>query len=146
MSEISDLVKETWTVLQPFLPIIAGKAAEEIGKTTVGKVWVTIEKKFKAKSTAKEILEDLCKNPHSADLQASFRYQLKKLLEEDNSFVSELSNLLESTGSKFKAQVIGGGAVAQGNNAKAVGIGGILIEGGVNDSNITAGDKNMNYK
>lgn len=129
MIEIPDLVKTTWTTLQPFLPIIATKSAEEIGKTAVVKVWAAVEKKFEAKPATKGILDDLCKKPQDTDVQASFRYQLKKLLEEDNFFIGELSKLLEATGDEFKAQIVGNGAIAQGTNAKSVGAGGILIEG-----------------
>jgi hypothetical protein len=91
MIEISALVTTTWTALQPFLHIIATKAAEEIGKTAVGKIWAAIEKKFDTKAAAKEALQELIKNPQDVDTQGAFRLQLKKLLEEDNVFASDLS-------------------------------------------------------
>lgn len=142
MLEIPVLVTSAWTTLQPFLPVIATKAAEEIGKTAVAKIWAAIEKKFDAKAAAKEALEDLLKNPQDEDVQGAFRLQLKKLLEEDSSFASNLASLLESAGSEYKAQVIGGGAIAQGTNAKTVGAGGIMIEGGVSGDGITIGNNN----
>jgi len=142
MLEIPVLVTSAWTALQPFLPVIATKAAEEIGKTAIAKVWTAIEKKFDTKAAAKEALEDLLKNPQDEDTHVVFRMQLKKLLEEDNTFASDLSQLLESAGTDYKAQVIGNGAVAQGTNAKAVGAGGIMIEGGVIGSNIVMGNNN----
>jgi len=142
MLEIPVLVTTAWTALQPFLPVIATKAAEEIGKTAIAKVWTAIEKKFDTKAAAKEALEDLLKNPQDEDTHVVFRMQLKKLLEEDNTFASDLSQLLESAGTDYKAQVIGNGAVAQGTNAKAVGAGGIMIEGGVIGSNIVMGNNN----
>jgi len=140
MIEISALVASAWGALQPFLPVIATKAAEEIGKTAISKVWTAIEKKFEAKPTAKEALQELRKDPQDADVQGAFRFQLKKILEEDSSFVGELAQLLESAGSDYKAQVIGGGAIAQGQNAKAVGAGGIMIGGNVS-GNIVMGDE-----
>jgi len=142
MIEIPALVTSAWTTLQPFLPIIATKAAEEIGKTAVAKIWTAIEKKFDTKAAAKEALEDLLKNPKDEDTHVVFRVQLKKLLEEDNAFASDLASLLESAGSDYNAQVIGGGAIAQGTNAKAVGAGGIMIEGGMSGSNIVVGNNN----
>ena len=142
MIEIPALVTSAWTTLQPFLPVIATKAAEEIGKTAVAKIWTAIEKKFDTKAAAKEALEDLLKNPKDEDTHVVFRVQLKKLLEEDSSFASDLAKLLESAGSDYKAQVIGGGAVAQGAGAKAVGAGGIMIEGGMSGSNIVVGNNN----
>jgi len=142
MIEIPALVTSAWTTLQPFLPVIATKAAEEIGKTAVAKLWTAIEKKFDTKAAAKEALEDLLKNPKDEDTHVVFRVQLKKLLEEDNAFASDLASLLESAGSDYNAQVIGGGAIAQGTNAKAVGAGGIMIEGGVSGDGITIGNNN----
>jgi hypothetical protein len=142
MIEIPALVTSAWTALQPFLPVIATKAAEEIGKTAVAKLWTAIEKKFDTKAAAKEALEDLLKNPKDEDTHVVFRVQLKKLLEEDSSFASDLASLLESAGSDYKAQVIGGGAIAQGTNAKAVGAGGILIEGDVRGNGVTIGNHN----
>jgi len=136
MIEIPVLVTSIWAALQPFLPVIATKAAEEIGKTAVAKVWTALEKKFDTKSAAKEALQDLLKNPKDVDVQGAFRTQLKKLLEEDTSFADNLSKLLESAGSDYKAQIIGNGAVAQGTGAKAVGAGGVIVEGGVSGSNI----------
>lgn len=142
MIEIPALVTTTWTALQPFLPIIAAKAAEEIGKTAVAEVWTAIKKKFDTKEAAKEALADLLKDPQDSDAQGAFRKQLRKLLEEDNSFASDLANLLEKAGNNLNAQVIGGGAIAQGDGAKAVGQGGIMIEGGMNGSNLVVGNYN----
>ncbi len=142
MIEIPLLVTSAWTGLQPFLPIIATKAAEEIGKTAVAKVWAVIEKKFDTKAAAKEALEDLLKNPQSEDAHVVFRVQLKKLLEEDQTFTSDLSKLLESVSSDYKAQLIGNGAIAQGNGSVAVGQGGTYIGGNVSGSNIITGNNN----
>lgn len=142
MIEIPVLVATAWTALQPFLPVIATKAAEEVGKTAISKVWTAIEKKFDTKAGAKEALLDLVKNPQDADAQGAFRLQLKKLLEEDKSFASDLSKLLESVGDDYKAQLTGDGAIAQGKNAKAVGKGGVYVDGDLIGGNITIGNNN----
>lgn len=142
MIEIPALVTSSWAVLQPFLPIIATKAAEEVGKTAVAEVWTAIKKKFDMKESAKEALADLLKDPQDADAQGAFRKQLKKLLEEDSSFANDLASLLEKVGSDYKGQVIGDGALAIGTGAKAVGKGGILIEGGMTGSNLVLGNNN----
>jgi hypothetical protein len=47
-----------------------------------------------------------------------------------------------TTGGGYKAQNVGNGALAQGTNAKAVGAGGIMIEGGMSGSNIVVGNNN----
>lgn len=142
MIEIPALVTSSWAALQPFLPIIATKAAEEVGKTAVAEVWTAIKKKFDMKESAKEALADLLKDPQDADAQGAFRKQLKKLLEEDSSFANDLASLLEKVGSDYKGQVIGDGALAMGTGAKAVGKGGILIEGGMTGSNLVLGNNN----
>lgn len=142
MIEIPALVTTAWNVLQPFLPIITTKAAEEVGKTAVAEVWTAVKKKFDTKETAKEALADLLKNPDDGDAQGAFRNQLKKLLEEDSSFASDLANLLEKVGSTYNAQVNGGGAIAQGTGAKAVGQGGLMIGGSVSGSTVFTGDNN----
>jgi hypothetical protein len=98
-----------------------------------------VEKKFNTKSAAKETLAELLKSPQDTDAQGAFRLQLRKLLEQDGSFVSELAALLESTSSDYRAQVVGGGAIAQGNASKAVGQGGFLIEGNVSGTIFSPG-------
>jgi hypothetical protein len=133
MIEIPALVTTAWTVLQPLLPVIAAKGAEEIGKRAVGEVWDLVKKKFDTKEAAREALADLLKNPKDEDTQGAFRLQLKKFLTEDPSFAGELSKLLESVGTTttYTATLTGDGAIAQGRNAKAVGAGGIMIGGNV---------------
>ena len=143
MIEITALVTSAWTTLQPFLPIIATKAAEEIGKTAIAEVWTAIKNRFDHEEHTKKVIVKLLKDPQNTDVQAAFRVALQDILEEDTAFATGLSKLLEATlGSDYKAQVIGGGAVAQGAGAKAVGAGGILIEGGMNGSNIVVGNNN----
>jgi hypothetical protein len=134
MIDIALLTTSAWTVLQPYLPILATKAVEEIGTQVpkaVGQVWSTIRKKFDTRAAAKEALEDLQKSPEDPDTQASFRQQLKKAMAEDESFANELSKLLEAAGDEYKASLTGDGAIAQGPGAKAVGRGGVMIGGDV---------------
>jgi hypothetical protein len=135
MLEIPALVTNAWTAIQPVLPIIAAEEAEKIGEHAVSKVWGAIKKKFDTQAAAKEALEELLKAPEDADVQGQFRAQLKKLLQEDASFAADLARLLEAAGSNYKGQVIGGGALAQGSGAKAVGQGGIYIGGDAGDVN-----------
>lgn len=54
----------------------------------------------------------------------------------------EGDNSSSTTGGGYSAQNVGNGAVAQGAGAKAVGAGGILIEGGMNGSNLVIGNNN----
>jgi hypothetical protein len=142
MLDLALLTTATWTALQPLLPIIAAKGAEELGKQAGGVLWETIKKKFDTKAAAKEALGDLLKSPNDSDLQAAFRVQLKKLLEEDPAFASNVDQLLKATGTTYTAHLEGDGAIAQGKGAKAVGAGGVMIGGNVSGSNVVMGDKN----
>jgi len=136
MIEVPALVTTAWSVLQPYIPILATAAAEEIGKKVpeaAGKVWAVLKKKFDTKEAAREALEDLLKNPKDEDTQGAFRLQLKKFLTDDPDFAGELSKLLESAGTTttYTATLIGNGAIAQGTGATAVGAGGVNIGGSV---------------
>ena len=125
---IGGLVTSIWTALQPFLPIIATKAAEEAGKqlpAAIGRLWASIRKRSEAKPSAKEAVEDLLKAPTDADTQAAFRIQLKKLIEEDKGFHEELVKALKEAETEGGIHVhqTGSGAVAIGSGANAVGAG-----------------------
>ena len=136
---ITLLASATWPVIQPFISAGLTKATEKIGESIPGKIWETIKNKFEAKAETQKVLADLQTNPKDDDIQGAFRYQLKQFLQEDASFATDLGKLLEAAGSDFKGQVIGDGALAQGNGATAVGKGGIYIGGNardVNDRNI----------
>ena len=145
MIDITLLAASAWTVLQPYLPILATKAVEELGTqvpAVVGTVWESIKKKFVTRTSAKEALEDLKQSPEDSDTQATFRQQLKKLMADDQSFATELSQLLEAAGDTYAASLTGDGAIAQGTGAKAVGAGGVMIGGNV-DGNVVMGNENI---
>jgi hypothetical protein len=145
MIDIALLATNAWTIIQPYLPVLATKTMEEISKKVpeaVGKVWDAITKKFETRPAAKEALEDVLKSPEDADTQATFRQQLKKIMAEDQSFAMDLGKLLESAGDTYKASLTGNGAIAQGAGAKAVGQRGVMIGGDVSGSDIFTGDEN----
>ncbi len=144
MPEIHTLAASTWAALRPYLPILATQAAEAAGKKvpeTVVKAWEAIRKKFDAKESAREALADLREDPRNEAYRIVFQVQLEKALAQDAAFAEALSKLLEAAGGDFRAQNIGDGATAQGPGAKAVGKGGMLVEGDVN-GNITIGNNN----
>jgi hypothetical protein len=143
MIDIALLATGAWAMIQPYLPILATKAVEEISKKVpeaVGKVWDHIMKKFETKPVAKEAADDLLKAPEDPDTQASFRKELKKVMAEDEPFATELSKLLEAAGDSYQATVTGEGSIAQGTGARAVGARGVMIEGGMQGGNIATGD------
>ena len=138
---ITLLAATAWPLIQPLVSAGLGKAAEKIGESLPGKIWELIKPKLEAKPEAKKVLTVLQNNPNDKDVQATFRYQLRQLLEEDDSFAAELGKMLEAASSDFKAQNTGNGAIAQGTGSKAVGQNGMIIEGDVT-GNITIGNNN----
>lgn len=131
------------TVLQPYLPVLATKAAEKLGEelpVAVGKIFIAIRTRFDTKATAKETLVDLLKSPSDPDIQGAFRVQLKKAMEEDPAFAAAVQNLLAEAAPAeiYRAELHGDGAIAQGNGAQAVGRGGVIIGGSVGGNVRTA--------
>lgn len=136
--------------LQQYGPLFLTQAVEAFGEKVpeaVGKLWQSLKAKFDTKTAAKEALTDLLKTPDDADLQAAFRVQLKKLVEEDAAFGDELQALLKDAQAAapvtYQAYATGGAAVAQGPGAKAVGRRGVLIEGEAKDNLIITGNDNL---
>jgi len=141
---LSATAMAAWTLLQPYLPIMATKTAEKLGSElpdALGKVWDALKGKLVAKPHAKESLADLLKNPKDPDLQAAFRVQIKKVLDEDPAFAEEFKRLVEGAGAQINVQVRNG-AAAIGDGAKAVGKGGVIIGGDAQGNIIITGNDN----
>ena len=142
------LVTGTWTVLEPFVKKAGGKLLEKASEylpEAVGKVWDAVKEKMESKPETAELPAEVSKAPDDEDAQAAFRYQLKKLLENDETFIQQLDALVkeakEVTVTTMSATLTGDGGLAQGAGAKAVGKGGIMVEGNVT-GNIVAGNNN----
>ena len=90
--------------ISPFLPYLlklGDKAAEEtakkLGADTWEKakaIWVKLHPKVEAKPSAQEAVEDVAQAPEDEDALAALRLQLKKLLKEDPTLESEVTQLL----------------------------------------------------
>lgn len=147
LTAVGFLAGSTIQLLQPYLPIIAEKAAEKVGEEVpeaVMKLWNLIKARFEPKETTKEALLDLLKDPENKDLQTVLKVQLQKILIADPDFAEQLKQQLESAekqkGTSYFAELHGSGAIAQGEKAKALGKGSISIEGQV-DGDITISPK-----
>ena len=84
-------------VLSPYLPTIADKAAGKIGEelpSSIVKLWQSSLSRFSKNEASREAISDLQANASDPDLHAAFRVQLRKLLETDPSFRTELEDLL----------------------------------------------------
>ena len=140
--DIPQLTTSLWQALQPLLPVLASKGAEELAKRGVGEVWEAVKKRFAARPETQKGLDELLARPDDPFAQMKFQVQLKELLEADAAFAASLSRLLEAASSTYQASLHGDGAIAQGPGAKAVGKGGVMIGGDVKGSTIITGDGN----
>lgn len=126
------------SVLSPYLAKAGEKAVEEVGKKlpeTLGRVWRSITARLSGKPAAEEAAKDLAATPEDNDNQAAFRKELRKMLETDSAFATELAALLHSAQRESGVTVTntGPGAVATGGSV-AAGAGGIAIGGNVSGS------------
>ncbi len=130
MTDLAVLAHDVTTYLTPFLPTLLKKAGEavvtETTKKAVGEtwdatkaLWTRMKSKVEEKPAALEAAQDLAANPNDADSQATLRNQLKKLLNEDQSFATEIEQLFnkakEVSGSHVSATH---GGIAFGDNAQ----------------------------
>lgn len=145
---ITPIAISAWKLLAPFVKKLSGKMIEKASDAlpeAVGKVWDTIKEKMEAKPEAQTLPAELAAAPEDQDVQGAFKYQLKKLLENDEAFAKQLEQLVKEAGKTkggktYHANLEGDGAVAQGDHAVAIGKGGVYIGGNANDNVIVTGD------
>lgn len=112
---ISVLVSAAVGFLTPYLT----KAGEAVAKKTGEDVYQALKARFIKKPAAQEALNDLEKTPQDPDLQAALRVQLRKLLEEDETFSAHLQEVLKKAqGTEEGATII---KQMAGDNAKQFG-------------------------
>lgn len=145
---IAPLALSAWNLLAPFVKKMGGKLLEKAAESlpdVVGKVWDAVKEKMESKPETQELPADLAAAPEDPAVQGAFQYQLKKLLENDEAFAKRLDELVREAKqvTSYSAALEGDGAIAMGDNAKAVGAGGVMIGGNVSGSNIVTGDNNV---
>ena len=128
------IVASVFELIEPYLVLIAKGSMEKISEIipeSVGKLWNKIFDGFNKSPGKEKSLEDIMNYPDDKDIQASFRVQLRKIIDEDPSFRSELLTLIGNNfpDTSFKAELHGNGAISQGSNSKSVGANGILLDG-----------------
>ncbi len=123
-------------VLSQAGPDFAGKLnegiAQSLGESVGQKVAAVVGRvvnKVHGKPTATEAVQDVAKAPDDADAQAALRLQLKKLMEEDDTFAQDLKRLLEEA--KPEAERAGISIVVSGSGAAATSGGAAAGQGGV---------------
>lgn len=141
--DISLLAQTLAALLAPALPYLVeggkqlvAKAGEDLAEGAWDKVkalWGRLRSRVEAKPAAAEAVEDVAKTPEDEDAVAALRLQLKKILAEDEAFAAEIAELVKPLvgGESYQATLIGDGAIAQGAGAKAVGKGGVMVDGDV---------------
>lgn len=143
--DISYLAASTAVFLAPYLIKAAEKAAETVGEKlpkAVAAVWDAVFSRFCGKSAAEEAAADFAVQPDDEDNLASFRKHLREVLEADQAFASELSQLLESAkNTTANITNTGTGAVAS-EGGVAAGEGGVAIKGDVHGGIHVGGSNN----
>jgi hypothetical protein len=144
------LVPLALSFILPYAKKLAGKLAErslEAVPDVVGKIWDTVKDKLEERPDTSALPADLVATPDDQDVQGAYKYQLKKLLENDAAFAKQLEELVNQANvhveKKYSATMNGDGAIAQGDGAVAVGKGGNYFGGNVSGSNIVTGNNNL---
>jgi hypothetical protein len=138
--DITIMAKEITAFLAPFLPDLVkmgGKAVEGASKKlgedvleSAKALWGKLRPEVEAKPAAQEAVKDLIAAPKDEDAQAALRFQLKKILADDQNLADEVSRLWEE-------------ANASNVRANAAGERSVAIGGNVNGSVIVTGDSNQ---
>ena len=114
-------------------PYVA-KGAEELAKKVGGEVGGRVVKLWdalRAKLAGKEALSDFEKQPQDADVQATLRGQLKKVLEIDEAFRRDVAALVKAIPEKDRATIQQIATVTGDRNITA------QIAGGGNQVNVS---------
>lgn len=117
----------------PFLLNVGNKAAEgasqKLGEDVWSKaknIWGKLQPKVEVKPATLEAAKDVASNPEDEDFQTALRVQLKKLLEQDESLVNEILQIMKtdsSTGTSNIPNIEQQGTIHQtaGDNSKQIG-------------------------
>lgn len=81
-------------ILSSYLAKAGESAAKKIGED----IYDVLKGRFEKKPAAQEVLTDLEKSPEDTDIQGAMRIQLKKLLQEDEAFATQLQETLTKAG------------------------------------------------
>ena len=131
--------------LSPYLVKAGEKAAEEVGKKlpeAAARVWNAIMTRFRGNVVAEAAVKDLAEKPGDQLNQSTFANQLRKALEAEPAFVSDLVRLLEEAKRQSGDTIsnTGSGAVATSGGV-AAGAGGAAVRGDVQSGINVGGSK-----
>lgn len=141
-NSITALAAAAWPVLQPYLPVLATKAAEKIGAEVPGaivKLWDAVRKRFDGEANARAALGQLLSDPKNEKLGAVVEWQLEQLLGKDGAFRQQIQSLLPEAQAAVSqsATVVGDGTIVQGSGNVVAGAGGVIVQGNAEGDIIT---------
>jgi hypothetical protein len=145
---IAPLVVSVWKLISPYAKSLASKLVKKAVESlpdVVDIVWDTVKEKMEEHPETSALPIDLVTTPDDQAVQGAFKYQLKKLLENDEAFALQLEKLVNQAkkqGISYTATLNGDGGIAQGDGSVAVGRGGTYVNGDVSESNIITGNNN----
>jgi len=130
--DIVALSTNTLHALQPYLPILATKAAEKVGEevpSAIKQLWQLLRTRLKQTPAATELLANIGEEPNDASMERAFQNQVAAILSQDDDFADLLSELVRRVAHEntYHAELHGSGALAQGSGNQAVGAAGVII-------------------
>lgn len=153
--DLPTLTTQVFEAVSPHLPALAGTASTSAAKAlgtkapdAVVALWRKLTGRMEAKPSASEAVSDLAASPSDGDAAGAFRSQLRKLLEEDSLFATEIQALVDQVHFQVGHQIVasGSGGVAVGPGSVAAGAGGVAIGGGASVGSITTGTSSSGSK
>lgn len=96
---LAGLASSAVAILSPMLKKAAGKALEKMGDGAGAALFEGLKKRFEhGHPSGKEALDELVKNPTDEDAQAALRLHLRKAMEADPAFATELKEWVRKAG------------------------------------------------
>ena len=144
------------TLIVTALTAGATAAIQDVASGTIREAYAALKKlivqKFSGSGDVESAIKMVEKKPASADMQDALANELKGTTAAADPEVLQLAQALATalqahdaqTGTTYSAKLKGDGAIAQGTHAKAVGAGGVMIDGN-NSGNINTGTQTNNY-
>lgn len=97
--DIAQMAANTAALLLPYLPTLMSAIAKTTGETVIKAIPAGVThlwKRLKGKPSVEEAAKDLIKQPDDPDNLASFRKEIRKLLEENPELAAEVAKTLAS--------------------------------------------------
>jgi len=97
--DINELARQAVTLLAPYLAVLLGKAAEEVGRRLGGEVYEPAKalwQKLTRKERVRKAAEAAVALPDNPAMQEALRAEIARALEEDAALRAEVAEILQS--------------------------------------------------